>query len=62
LFEDKDTLPLKCTLKSLNVLNDYPHVQEKSVSHMQGEVAINKDIPRAFSYGASQGNPFKGVS
>jgi hypothetical protein len=29
---------------------------------MQGEVAINKDIPRAFSYGASQGNPFKGVS
>jgi hypothetical protein len=34
--------------QSLNILNAYPQVQEKSISHMQGEVAINKDIPWDF--------------
>jgi hypothetical protein len=48
LFEDKETLPLKCVVQSLNILNAYPQVQEKYISHMQGEVAINKDIPWIF--------------
>jgi hypothetical protein len=34
-------------------------VQEKSISHMQGEVATNKNIPWDFLDGASQGNPYK---
>jgi hypothetical protein len=36
-------------------------VQKKSISHMQGEVAINKDIPWDFFDGASQGTLLKEV-
>jgi ribonuclease HI len=37
-------------------------VQEKSISHMQGEVAINKDIPWDFFFWCIIGNPSKGGS
>jgi hypothetical protein len=29
LFEEQGTLPLKCVIQSLNILNAYPHVEEK---------------------------------
>jgi ribonuclease HI len=41
----------------LNILNAYPQMQEKSISRVQGEVVINKEISWDFSNGS---NPFKG--
>jgi hypothetical protein len=53
LFEDKGTLPLKCVVQALNILNAYPQVQEKQISHNLKEEVINRDIPWAYFDGAS---------
>jgi hypothetical protein len=60
LFEGKETLPLKCVIQSLNILNAYPWVEEKQKRHELKEEVINKAIPWAYFDGASQGSPPKG--
>jgi hypothetical protein len=61
-FEGHETLPLKCAIQSLNILNAYPQVEEKQKRKGTKEEVINKDIPWAYFDGASQGNPPKGGS
>jgi hypothetical protein len=60
LFEDRDTLPLKCVVQSLNILSTFPQFQEKHNIRQPTEEVINKYFPWAFFDGASQGTPPRG--
>jgi hypothetical protein len=44
LFENKETLPLKCVVHELNILNIYLRFHDKQITHISKEEEINKNI------------------
>jgi hypothetical protein len=45
LFEINKTLPLKCVVQGLNILNAFPQNEDKQNIHELKEEVIEKDIP-----------------
>jgi hypothetical protein len=60
LFRKQRDITLKCVVQAINILNEYPRVQDKQITHISKEEEINKSIPWAYFDGASQETPPRG--
>jgi hypothetical protein len=60
LFEGKETLPLKCVVQDLNILNAFPQPQEKQSSLGHLKEIIDMKFHGTYFDGASQGTPPRG--
>jgi len=59
IFEDKDTMPFKRDIQSLNILSTFPQYKEGCISKHSLEEEINNEFPWDIFDGSSQGFPHK---